>query len=147
MIAISRREAARLSPRTKNTMLTQTIKEWLRKIFARWPWKQPAETSYAGTGVSSRHEGTPGLPPRFTGDGVAPQSGNAPRRFTAEQWPGSLVQPPASPIPGESSEPRLPLLPSRAEMKIEPTRGPVTAPSTNMQPIPATPEQRLDFLH
>ncbi|MDQ2905773.1 MAG: hypothetical protein M3Y81_19790 [Chloroflexota bacterium] len=128
-------------------MLTQTLKQWLHKMFAWWPWKQqPAETSYAGTAVSSRQEEMPGLPLRFTDDGVAPQSGGAPRRFTAEQWPGSLVQPPASPIPGESSEPHPPLLPPRGEMTTEPIRGPIGAPSANMQPIPATPEQRLDFL-
>ncbi|MBA2286374.1 MAG: hypothetical protein H0W02_12905 [Ktedonobacteraceae bacterium] len=127
-------------------MLTQTFKQWLRKMFAWWPWKQPAETSYAEATISSRQEEMPGLPLRFTNDGLAPQSGSAPRRFTAEQWPGSLVQPPASPIPGESSEPRPPLLPPRVEMSTEPTRGPITAPSDTMQPTPATPEQHLDFL-
>lgn len=55
-------------------MITQTIKQWLNKLFAWWPWKQSPETHYAH--MINLHPST--LQEKMwytTADGPTPQPG------------------------------------------------------------------------
>jgi hypothetical protein len=135
-------------------MITQSIKSWLRKMFAWWPWKESSSITYFHA-VSPLPKGfSQGPASRSTIDGVAPQAGITPRLSTIEEWPERVVQPqPHFPEASEHAEtPLLPLPPS-AFSPAEPSED-EQASSTDSIPgsrdsapaIPPVAEQQLEFL-
>jgi hypothetical protein len=55
-------------------MITQTIKQWLNKLLAWWPWKQSPETHYAHT-LNLHQAALQEKMWHTTADGPTPQSG------------------------------------------------------------------------
>ncbi|HEY0755006.1 MAG TPA: hypothetical protein VGD98_13695 [Ktedonobacteraceae bacterium] len=121
-------------------MITQAIKNWFRKMFAWWPWKQstPLEHQYvAGVRASRPVQETPFWTSK---DGIVPQAGATPRRFTFESRGEPLAQP-RSEMPDASSYP-LPVV-------FRQTGAYPTGDSEEASPVaPNTPtsQQRLEFL-
>ena len=90
-------------------MITQTIKQWLSKLFAWWPWKRTATAAYA---PPSRN-GAMGIPQEHSrsasGEGALPQTGarsviveqsneNAPSEATLPLCPPSVEHGDFSPL-------------------------------------------------
>ncbi len=125
-------------------MITQTIKNWLHKLFAWWPWKQPAQVEYTNV-TSTLNKGTTqeslSLP---TIDGAAAQTGISPYLPAIEELPERTAQsqfPASSSLDATSVPP--PLTPP-----VEITREPALdrdEASSFVPPAP-TPQQRLEFL-
>ena len=150
-------------------MITQAIKNWLRKLFAWWPWKQPTEIEHAHAASPLNKGTTQGAISRSAIDGIVsqPQSGIAQRLSTIEEWPERVVKPlspPPQPLlpppvpPAAASElPETPL-PPPSTSSVDKARASTDkaadifssdAPST-LTPTPGsapTPEQQLEFLH
>ena len=155
-------EPARLTTtRAKEKMVTQAIKNWLRKLFAWWPWKQSTEIEHAHAASPLNKGTTQGAISRSAIDGVAsqPQSGTAQRLSTIEEWPERVVKP-LSPSPQPLSS--LPTPPASSDLPETPLPPPSPSPvdkaadifSSNVPSTPApmpgrapTPEQQLEFLH
>lgn len=92
-------------------MITQAIKNWLRKLFAWWPWKEAPADSYAQASVNVNLGGTQESLLRTTNEGSIPQTGissvaveqgrdgNYPddKRLTGDERSGRPVPPQASP--------------------------------------------------
>jgi len=128
-------------------MITQTIKRWLNRLFAWWPWKRSPETSYAQA-ISNMNSGvTQESTLRNTVDGPLPQTGST--SVAVEQGRDEDIPESSRPTTEErpeqilSSHPLLaeetpdPLLPTDKEKK----------PSTVDAPPPSpTSEQKLAFL-
>ena len=149
-------------------MVTQAIKNWLRKLFAWWPWKQSTEIEHTHVASPLNKGTTQGAISRSAIDGVASQSqpGIAQRLSTIEEWPDRVVKPPSpppSPPPVTSELPETPL-PTPLSSSVDKPRGDAInrVPtdkaadifSSDVPPIPAptpgsapTPEQQLEFLH
>jgi hypothetical protein len=125
-------------------MLTQTIKNWLRKMFAWWPWKQSTRIEYSHVAEPSNKGTTQESVSRSTIDGVVPQAGMVPRLSAIEGWPERVVQ---SDFQAESELTETPLSPpstSPVEMTkdfVTPTDGLSVAVQTS-----PSPQQRLEFL-
>ena len=128
-------------------MITQTIKRWLNRLFAWWPWKRSPETSYAQA-ISNMNPGvTLESMLRNTVDGPSPQTGNTSvaveqgrdeeipelSRPTTEERPEQIL--PSHPLPSEETPNPLPPPDKEKRLSI------VDA----SQPSP-TPEQKLAFL-
>ena len=125
-------------------MLTQTVKNWLHKMFAWWPWKQSTQVEYSPVANPLNKGTTQESVPKSTIDGVTHQAGIAPRLSTIEEWPERVVQPD---LPAASEFPEPPLLPtstSPVEMSND-SKTPVKDASLGLQSSP-TPQQRLEFL-
>ncbi|MBA2677679.1 MAG: hypothetical protein H0U76_04685 [Ktedonobacteraceae bacterium] len=56
-------------------MITQTLKRWLNKLFAWWPWGQPNRTNYSRAANSLNRGTTQELVWRTSIDGYVPQPG------------------------------------------------------------------------
>ena len=120
-------------------MITQAIKQWLRKMFAWWPWRQSAGTGYPHSSGPLSQGATQEMTARSTIDGVAP------RRPTIEEWPERVVYP-SPPILEERSEsiftssplPTPPIEKSRGTVS-----GEVSSSDSSSAPIP---ERQLEFL-
>src|SRR5947209_5593139 len=108
-------------------MVTQAIKNWLRKLFAWWPWKQSTEIEHAHAASPLNKGTTQGTVSRSTIDGVAsqPQPGIAQRLSTIEEWPERVVKP-LSPPPQPLLPPPLP--PPDASELPETSLPPLTSP-------------------
>ncbi len=89
-------------------MLTQAIKGWLRKVFAWWPWKQSTPIEYPHVSAVTRGP-TPETTLRTAREGIVPQAGATPRRFTLENRADYRVQP-RSEAPDLSAPPNPALL-------------------------------------
>ena len=125
-------------------MLTQTIKSWLHKMFAWWPWKQSTQVKYSPVANPLNKGTTQESVPRPTIDGGTHQAGIAPRLSTIEEWPERVVQPD---VPAASEFPEPPLLPastSPVEMSND-TKTPAKDAFVVVQSSPS-PQQRLEFL-
>ena len=137
-------------------MITQTIKNWLRKLFAWWPWKEPADPEYSPV-TSTLNIGTPpGSASRSVIDGVAPQTGMTPRLSTMEDWPERVAQPGFLPASERLETPlSLPPPPPPSPPIVETVREtplPVNSgdPPALVDPSPSstpTAQQQLEFLH
>lgn len=94
----------------RRNMVTQTIKRWLNKLFAWWPWRRSTECDYTQT-VGDLNKGTMQEPVwRTVVDGPAPQPGNrsvAVEHETADAA-RELQQPRPSASGGFSSPPATP---------------------------------------
>ena len=126
-------------------MLTQTIKSWLHKMFAWWPWKQSTQVEYSPVG-KPLNKGTTqesvSRPPTI--DGVAHQAGIAPRLSTIEECPERVVQPD---LAAASEFPEPPLLPASTSPgeRSNDSKTPANNASVSVQSSPS-PQQRLEFL-
>jgi hypothetical protein len=133
--------------RAKDDMITQTIKRWLNRLFAWWPWKRSPETSYAQA-ISNMNSGaTQEAMLRNTVDGPLPQTGST--SVAVEQ--GSDEDIPESSRPTTEERPELllsshPLLAEETPNPL-PLTGKEQKPSTGEASPPSpTPEQKLAFL-
>ncbi len=125
-------------------MLTQTIKNWLHKMFAWWPWKQSTQIEYSHVANPSNKGTTQESVSRSTIDGVVPQAGIVPRLSTIEGWSERVVQ---SDFQAESEFAETPLSPPSTS-PVEMTKDLVTpadGASRAVQTSPS-PQQRLEFL-
>jgi hypothetical protein len=123
-------------------MLTQTIKSWLHKMFAWWPWKQSSKIEHSHTGKSLNKGTTKESLSISTIDGSVPQAGSASCLSTIEEWPERVVQSDIQPA-GEVNETALPPL---STPPVEMTKEPQN--HTNEVPVVSqpSPQQRLEFL-
>ncbi len=134
-------------------MITQTIKGWLDKLFAWWPWKRSSETDYAQA-VSNLNTGVTQEPMlRNTVDGPLPQTGSTSvaveqgrdegipesSRPTTEERPEKVVSS-HPPLTEENPSTPTPLRTPKVEATKEISKAEVPPPSP-------TPEQKLAFLH
>jgi hypothetical protein len=124
-------------------MLTQTIKNWLHKMFAWWPWKPSTEIEYSHAGNPLNKGTTQETVPVSTNDGVAPPAGIAPRLSTIEEWPERVVQS-DFPVANEFTETPPRSSPSPGETTLDSITS-TEVPSTGVQASPS-PQQRLEFL-
>ncbi len=127
-------------------MITQTIKHWLRKMFAWWPWKQPEQTTYADAPGPPQQGALDRLHSHSAIDGSASQAGGAPRRAAPDGWPGQFIPPAAPSPPGEPAASLPPYPQTSASSSHEPPGS--SAPHSEAQH--ATPvdmqERNLEFL-
>src|SRR5258708_38594228 len=114
-------------------MLTQTIKNWLHKMFAWWPWKQSTQVEYSPVANPLKNGTKQESVPKSTIDGVTHQAGIAPRLSSIEDWRERVVH---TDLPSASEFPRPPLLTpstSPVEMSNDPKApvndAPVAVPS------------------
>ncbi len=126
-------------------MITQTIKHWLSRLFAWWPWKRSPETSYAQA-ISNMNSGmTQESMLRNTVDGPLPQTGST--SVAVEQGRGEDIPESNRPTTEERPEQILPSHPFTAEETPNPPTATEKKPLTVEVPPPSpTPEQKLAFL-
>ncbi len=126
-------------------MITQTIKSWLNRLFAWWPWKQTSATGYpqavssANKGVSQEQMWRP------LEDGPVPQAGIAPVAVEQEM-DGST--PDAQRIAFDERSERI-TQPSTAASEKQ-AIPPVKETTNDLTPTPdkvPTHEQQMAFLH
>ena len=144
-------------------MVTQAIKNWLRKLFSWWPWKQSTEMEHTQITSPFNKGTTQGAISRSTIDWGASQSqqGIVQRLSTIEEWPDRLVKPLSPPVTNELPETPLPpplsspldkprgdginRVPTDTTADIFSSDLPSTsAPTPGSAP---TAEQQLEFLH
>jgi hypothetical protein len=115
-------------------MITQTIKEWLHKLFAWWPWKQstPIESQHVASVVA--HGPGPENTSRLRGEYAVPQPDSVSCLSTLEDQ--SIRRPFV-----EGGDPPLPALFYGSSKEYHPTAEPGEAAF----PTPTT-RQRLEFL-
>ena len=123
--------------------LMQAITNWLHKMFAWWPWKKSTQIEYSPF-ANSINKGTTqeNLSQSMT-DGIAPQTGIAPRLSTIQEWPERVVQ---TDVTAKNEIPEMASLGSSGDE--EPIKkSAVSADETpaGMQTSPST-QQRLEFL-
>src|SRR5258708_31402225 len=105
-------------------MLTQTIKNWLHKMFAWWPWKQSTQVEYSPVANPLNNGTTQESVPKSTIDGVTHQAGIAPRLSSTEEWPERVVQTDPPTAIGFTDPPLLPASTSPVE-KFNDSNAPV----------------------
>ncbi len=114
-------------------MITQTIKGWLQKVFAWWPWKQSPPIKYQHVAGAVSRGPAPETSLWIPQEGTVPQAGATPRRFTLENRSDRL---------GHSETPDLSPLSAPASF---PPAGAESAASQDA-PLSPTSRQRLEFL-
>jgi len=123
-------------------MITQAMKNWFRRAFAWWPWKQSAQVAYPRmSGPLNAVVPSEGVA-HSSIDGTAPQTSATPRLSTLEERPGYISPVPSNNDPA-TSHPSL--LPTSVDMPVTPTDLLQDAPST-AEALSPTPQQRLEFL-
>lgn len=118
----------------KKMKFKQTIKNWLHNMFAWWPWKQSTQIAYSHPANPLNKGATQETVSKSTMDGIAPQTGFAPRLSTIEEWPERVVQSDVTPASEFVETPSQSSTPS--------TGRETTSASTS-----PTPQQRMEFLH
>jgi len=113
--------------------LTQTIKNWLHKMFAWWPWKQTTQIEYSHVANPLNKGTTQETASRSMIDGIAPQTGIVSSPSTVEDRPERIAQSDFT-AAGELAE--APSLSSKTSGD-----GPIAAAHTS-----PSPQQRLEFL-
>jgi hypothetical protein len=123
--------------------LTQAIKNWLHKMFSWWPWKQSTQIEYSPFTNSFNKGTTQETLSKSMTDGIAPQSGIAPRLSTIQEWPERIVQTDRT-AKNELTDTSSLASPGDGEpMKNSAT--PANETPTGEQTSPST-QQRLEFL-
>ncbi len=123
-------------------MLTQTIKSWLHKMFAWWPWKGPAKIEHSHAAKPLNKGTTKESLSRSTIDGPVPQAGSASCLSTIKEWPERVVQSDIQ-AAGELTETALP---PPSTPPVEMTKEPPTHTDEVPAVIQPSPQQRLEFL-
>ncbi len=122
--------------------LTQTMKNWLNKVFAWWPWKQSTQFEYSNA-VNPLNKGMiQDTVSRSTIDGIMPQTGIVPRLSTVEEWP-ERVDKSELPATGEFAEPPSPSSVDGENINKSTTSADEILADTQTSP---SPQQRLEFL-
>ncbi len=116
-------------------MITQAIKDWVRKMFAWWPWKQSKPLEYQHVASAMTREPAPETSLWIPKEGTVPQAGVTPRRFTFENRTELLAQTHA-----EAADYSVF---STTPMLFVPTDGDALVEDAADTP---TPQQRLEFL-
>lgn len=125
-------------------MLTQTIKNWLHRMFAWWPWQQSTKIEHSHAAKPLNKGTTQESLSRSTIDGSVPQAGSASCLSTIEERPERVVQSDFQ-AAGELTETALP---PPSTPPVEMTKEPPThtdEASVVLQASPS-PQQRLEFL-
>lgn len=125
--------------------LTQTIKNWLHKMFSWWPWKQPTQFEYSKAANPLNTGKIQDTLSRSTIDGIVPQAGIIPRLSTIEEWPERVVQ---SDFPGTNEFAETSSIlsaPSGDSDSITTSPAPADESFLEAQ-ISPSPQQRLEFL-
>jgi hypothetical protein len=125
--------------------LTQTIKNWLHKMFAWWPWKQSTQFEYSNAANPLNKGIIQDTLSRSTIDGIAPQAGIAPRLSTIEEWPERVVQSDSTTENSFAETPSVSPAPSGDGEAIEISRSRADGIFAEAQTSPS-PQQRLEFL-
>ncbi len=123
-------------------MLTQTIKSWLHKMFAWWPWKQSTKIEHSHAAKPLNKGSTKDSLSRSTIDGSGPQAGSASCLSTIEERPERVAQSDVK-AAGELTEPALPPPPAPS---VEMTKEPPTHTDEVSVVSQPSPQQRLEFL-
>ncbi len=110
-------------------MFTQTIKNWLHKMFAWWPWKRSTEIKHTHVDNPFNKGTTQESVSRSTIEEITPQAGIASRLSTIDEWPETPLLPPST-LPVEMAKGSA----ARADDA-----------SVVVQAAPS-PQQRLEFL-
>ena len=120
-------------------MFTQTIKTWLHKMFAWWPWKRPTQAEYTHVAGPLNKGATQEPVSKST---IAPPASVAPRFSTIEEWPERVVQSdlPVANEPGETLLSPPPVPPVEI---AEDSKTPADEAAAQASP---SPQQRLEFL-
>ncbi len=133
--------------RAKDDMITQSIKQWLNKLFAWWPWRRSSETSYAQA-ISNLNTGVTQEPMlRSTVDGPLPQTGTT--SVAVEQGRDEKIPESSRPTTEERPEQVVSSHPSPSEDNASPHPPPEAPKETSKAEVPPpspTPEQKLAFL-
>jgi hypothetical protein len=133
--------------RAKEDMITQSIKQWLNKLFAWWPWRRSPETNYAQA-ISNLNTGVTQEPMlRSTVDGPLPQIGTT--SVAVEQGRDEKIPESSRPTTEERPEQVVSSHPSSAEVNVSPRIPPEALKETRKAEVPPpspTPEQMLAFL-
>ena len=119
-------------------MLAQTIKIWLHKMFAWWPWKQSSKIEHSHAAKPLNKGTTKESLSRSTIDGSVPQAGSASCLSTVEKWPERVVQSDFQ-AAGELTGAALP-------PPVEMTKEPPTHADEVSVVLEPSPQQRLEFL-
>ena len=128
-------------------MITQSIKQWLNKLFAWWPWKRSPETSYTQAVSNLNTSVTQDSMLRTTVDGPLPQTGNT--SVAVEQGRGEEIPESSRPTTEERPEQVVSSHPSPAEDTFSPRHPPEALKESSKVEAPPptpTPEQKLAFL-
>jgi hypothetical protein len=131
--------------RAKEDMITQSIKQWLNRLFAWLPWRRSTETGYTQA-VSNLNSGVTQEPLlRSTVDGPLPQTGTT--SVAVDQGRDEEIPESSRPTTEERPEQVVSSHPPLAEDTASP-RHPSEAlkESTTVPPPSPTPEQKLAFL-
>ncbi len=122
--------------------LTQAISNWFHKMFAWWPLKQSTQIENAPHSSSLNTGTTQESISKSIHDGTTPQTGNAPRLSTIQEWPERVVQ---TDVTAKNMFPET--LASGSPEGGESREMPAT-PDTNVADMQASPsmQQRLEFL-
>jgi hypothetical protein len=116
-------------------IITQTIKGWLQKLFAWWPWKQSTPIESQHVASVAAHRPGPENTPRSRGEYAVPQPDSVSRLSTLED------QSTARPFVDACDSPPLPALLYGSSKEHLPASGPGEASFTT-----PTTRQRLEFL-
>jgi hypothetical protein len=125
--------------------LTLTIKNWLHKMFAWWPWKQSTQIEYSHVANPLNNGTAQETLSRSMIDGIAPQAGIVPRLSTIEEWPERVVQSDFPAADEFAETPSLSSTPSGDGETMKESTTPADGTFTVAQTSPS-PEQRLEFL-
>jgi hypothetical protein len=125
--------------------LTQTIKNWLHKMFAWWPWKQSTQIEYSNAANPLNKGITQETLSISTIDGIAPQTGIVPRLSTVEEWPERVVQSDFPTVDEFAESPSLSSTPSGDGETIKESAKPADGTFAVAQTPPSS-QQRLEFL-
>ncbi len=112
-------------------MITQTIKGWLQKMFAWWPWKQSPPVKYRHVAGAVSRGSAPETSLWIPEEGTVPQAGASPRRFTLENRPDRS---------GRSEVPDL------SQLAAPASSPPISAEAAQDAQSSPTSRQRLEFL-
>ena len=123
--------------------LTQTIKNWLHKMFAWWPWKQSTQIEYSPYANSINNGAPQETLSKSMTDGIAPQTGIVPRLSTIQEYPERVVQ---TDVTAKNELPETPSLGSSGDGEpMKKSATPKDETPAGMQTSPST-QQRLEFL-
>ena len=125
--------------------LTQTIKNWLHKMFAWWPWKQSTQIEYSNAANPLNKGITQETLSISTIDGIAPQTGIVPRLSTVEEWPERVVQSDFPTVDEFAESPSLSSTPSGDGETIKESAKPADGTFAFSQTPPSS-QQSLEFL-
>ncbi len=123
--------------------LTQTVKNWLHKVFAWWPWKQSTQFEYSNAVNPLNKRMIQDTLSISTIDGIAPQTGIVPSLSTVEEWPERVVK---SDFPATGEVAETPSPSSTPSVDGETINKSTTSADGIFADTQTSPQQRLEFL-